>query len=129
MYTYSVKRNGNWKAYDGNGGNCQNFGSQTLLAGGIPMDEEGTAKWYWRSHTDQNYSWINVGNFWNYANNNTGYGLVAKTNGNYYDGQVGDILIVGHSGKFHISGDKCYQAAIDTFVNFVFENMNGIDFD
>lgn len=37
--------------------------------------------------------------------------------------------IVGHSGKFHISGDKCYQAAIDTFVNFVFENMNGIDFD
>ena len=101
MYTYSVKRNGNWKAYDGNGGNCQNFGSQTLLAGGIPMDEEGTAKWYWHSHTDQNYSWINVGNFWNYANNNTGYGLVAKTNGNYYDGRVGDILIVGHSGKSH----------------------------
>ena len=65
------------------------------------MDEEGTAKWYWHSHTDQNYSWINVGNFWNYANTNTGYGLVAKTNGNYYDGQVGDILIVGHSGKSH----------------------------
>ena len=37
--------------------------------------------------------------------------------------------IVGHSGKFHISGTKCYQTAIDTFVNFVFENMNGIDFE
>ena len=36
--------------------------------------------------------------------------------------------IVGHSGKFHISGDKCYQTAIDTFVNFVLENQNGIDF-
>ena len=36
--------------------------------------------------------------------------------------------IVGHSGKFHISTDRSYQTAIDTFVNFVFDNMNGIDF-
>lgn len=37
--------------------------------------------------------------------------------------------IVGHSGKFYISTDRSYQAAIDTFVNFVFENMDGIDFE
>jgi len=37
--------------------------------------------------------------------------------------------IVGHSGKFYISTDRSYQTAIDTFVNFVFENMNGIDFE
>jgi len=36
--------------------------------------------------------------------------------------------IVGHSGKFYISTDRSYQTAIDTFVNFVFDNMNGIDF-
>ena len=37
--------------------------------------------------------------------------------------------IVGHSGKFYISTDGSYQCAIDTFVNFVMENQNGIDFD
>jgi len=36
--------------------------------------------------------------------------------------------IVGHSGKFYISTDRSYQTAIDTFVNFVMENQNGIDF-
>ena len=37
--------------------------------------------------------------------------------------------IVGHSGKFYISTDGSYQAAIDTIVNFVLENQNGIDFN
>ena len=34
--------------------------------------------------------------------------------------------IVGHSGKFHITTPNCFQVAIDTFVNIVFENMRAI---
>ena len=101
LQTYIEWRNGSWKAYDNDGGNCQNFASQVLIAGGIPMDEEGDAQWYWRGHYDQNYSWINVGRFMDYAKANTGYGLVCDPYANYYDGQTGDILIMGITERNH----------------------------
>lgn len=101
MQTYAASRNGAWRTYDYSGGNCQNFGSQVLYAGGIPMDQEGDAQWYWKNHYDQNYSWINVSRFANYARGNTGYGLVADADANYYDGQTGDILIMGDGDMDH----------------------------
>ena len=101
MRQYALQRNGDWMAYDNAGGNCQNFGSQVLYAGGIPMDQEGDAQWYWHSHGDQNYSWINVGYFLDYARDNTGYGLVADADANYYDGQTGDILVMGNGNYAH----------------------------
>ena len=98
MRQYDHQRNDRWYAYDDVGGNCMNFGSQVLLAGGIPMDEEGGSKWFWRSRNDLDLSWINVGRFYSYARENRGYGLVADTEANYYTGEVGDILILGPDG-------------------------------
>lgn len=40
-------RSPDWPAYDIYGGNCNNFASQVLLAGGIPMDTAGNAQWKW----------------------------------------------------------------------------------
>ena len=98
MRQYDHRRNDRWYAYDDVGGNCMNFGSQVLLAGGIPMDEEGGSKWYWHGQNTLDLSWINVGRFYSYARENRGYGLVADTEANYYTGQVGDILILGPDG-------------------------------
>ena len=98
MRQYDHQRNDRWYAYDDVGGNCMNFGSQVLLAGGIPMDEEGGSKWYWHGQNTLDLSWINVGRFYSYARENRGYGLVADTEANYYTGQVGDILILGPDG-------------------------------
>lgn len=98
MRQYDHQRNDRWYAYDEVGGNCMNFGSQVLLAGGIPMDEEGGSKWYWHAQNDLDLAWINVGNFYRYARENEGFGLVADTEANYYTGQVGDILILGADG-------------------------------
>ena len=98
MRQYDHQRNDRWYAYDGVGGNCMNFGSQVLLAGGIPMDEEGGSKWYWHREGDLDLSWINVGRFYSYARDNRGFGLVADTEANYYTGEVGDILILGPDG-------------------------------
>ena len=98
MRQYDHQRNDRWYAYDDVGGNCMNFGSQVLLAGGIPMDEEGGSKWFWRGQNDLDLSWINVGRFYSYARENRGYGLVAATEANYYTGGVGDILILGPDG-------------------------------
>ena len=98
MRQYDHQRNDRWHAYDDVGGNCMNFGSQVLLAGGIPMDEEGGSKWFWRGQNDLDLSWINVGRFYSYARENRGYGLAADTEANYYTGEVGDILILGPDG-------------------------------
>ena len=101
MQTWIEKRNSSWEAYDMLGGNCQNFGSQVLLAGGIPMDEEGDAQWFWYTHDEQDFSWINVGLFMDYAKSNEGYGLVSLPEAAYYTGDVGDIIIFGDDGLNH----------------------------
>lgn len=101
MQVWIDQRNRLWDAYDDVGGNCQNFGSQVLLAGGIPMDEVGDAQWFWYDHNDQDFSWINVGYFMDYAKANSGYGLVSLPEAAYYTGEVGDLLIFGDDGFNH----------------------------
>lgn len=98
LMEYCDKRNDRWYAYDDVGGNCMNFGSQVLLAGGIPEDERGDEEWYWDGQNDLDLSWINVGHFYDYCRNNEGFGLVADTEAGYYTGEVGDVLIVGFAG-------------------------------
>lgn len=98
LMAYCDKRNDRWYAYDDVGGNCMNFGSQVLLAGGIPEDEKGDEEWYWDGQNDLDLSWINVGRFYDYCRKNEGFGLVADTEAGYYTGEVGDVLIVGFAG-------------------------------
>lgn len=98
LMAYCDERNPAWYAYDDVGGNCMNFGSQVLLAGGIPEDEKGDEEWYWDGQNDLDLSWINVGRFYDYCRKNEGYGLVADTEAGYYTGEVGDVLIVGFNG-------------------------------
>lgn len=95
LYEYCDERNPYWYAYDAVGGNCMNFGSQVLLAGGIPEDERGSAEWYWDGQYDLALSWINVGRFYEYCRDNSGFGLVADTEAGYYTGEIGDVVIVG----------------------------------
>lgn len=98
LMAYCDERNPAWYAYDDVGGNCMNFGSQVLLAGGIPEDEKGDEEWYWDGQNDLDLSWINVGRFYDYCRKNDGFGLVADTEAGYYTGEVGDVLIVGFNG-------------------------------
>ena len=101
MTEYCSHRNGDWYAYDDVGGNCMNFGSQILLAGGIPMDYEGNAKWYWESMNKTDLPFINVGEFVEYARTNEGFGLVADMDAGYYTGEVGDLVIFGINSSRH----------------------------
>ncbi len=72
---YVDERNDAWPDYAGSGGNCQNFASQVLLAGGIPMDIYGDAVWKWYSDEVSNSpgaqgrssSWTGVNQFVEYA--------------------------------------------------------------
>ncbi len=97
------ERSGEWHDYSGEGGNCQNFVSQCLLAGGIPMDTDGPERWKWYgealSDTSEEagctLSWINVDYFYAYARDNRGSGLAAQTDAAFDSGQPGDLIMMG----------------------------------
>ncbi len=106
---YALTRNEGWFAFDDLGGNCQNFGSQVLFEGGIPMDIEGDEIWKYygtdpssdRDTNGRSSSWTGVTNFYQYALQNTGFGLCAETDANIYTAEAGDIIQVADgSGEF-----------------------------
>lgn len=97
---WAGERNPDWSAYDIYGGNCMNYVSQCLYAGGIPMDRSG-ASWYWYSDTRRTSSWSGVNPFLIYAGQNTGYGLVCDTEADYYSGEIGDIILMGVDNYRH----------------------------
>ena len=101
-------RSDSWPDYSRNGGNCQNFVSQCLLAGGIPMDIYSPGIWKWYGSTPNNLpqmagrsgSWSSVGDFLEYAQNNSGYGLAAVADAPYYSGRPGDIIHLGSAERW-----------------------------
>jgi hypothetical protein len=105
---WAHERNPQWLAYDGYGGNCQNFTSQALFAGGIPMDYTAPAQWKWYDGTPNSSftatgrapAWTGVAEFKDYAEANRGYGLVAQVNAPYYSGEPGDVIHMSANGLF-----------------------------
>lgn len=97
------RRSEEWADYSRNGGNCQNFTSQCLLAGGIPMDIRLPGIWKWVGSSPDNQprmagrsaSFSGVGEFMDYVQQNEGYGLVASAEEPYYSGEPGDLLHLG----------------------------------
>jgi hypothetical protein len=87
------KRNTQWPDFSLSGGNCQNLASQTLNAGGIPMDTQGVS-WFLTS-SGRSESWAYVPTFLSYAQSNTGSGLAANANAPYYSAEPGDLMVMG----------------------------------
>ncbi len=91
-----------WETYDYAGGNCNNYVSQCVYAGGIPMDAKGNQIWKWYSDTPDSTSaktgrspsWTQVDYFYDYCSDNTGYGIAAEISNNLYSGDIGDVVIM-----------------------------------
>ena len=100
--TYYHNRNNNYYDFDDEGGNCQNFASQTLLAGGMVMDHDGNCQWYYNDHLDYVPSWVHVSSFAEYSKDNEGKGLVCDSYcSNIYYAEPGDLIQVGISSVSH----------------------------
>lgn len=126
---YYHKRNSEWYEYSSTGGNCQNYASQCLLTGGIPMDYFGSQEWKCysdyldedNSPNGRSRSWVAVSYFNEYVENNQGYGLVGENNVNIYYSEPGDIIQVGISTVTHTT-------IVSRVVNnHVLVNSNSID--
>ncbi len=102
-------RNKEYADYSNSGGNCANYGSQVIYAGGVPMDYTGAYQWKHYSSALNNSntasgrsaSWVSTNAFYDYAKNNTGYGLCATVDENLFYAEAGDIIQVGYSGYSH----------------------------
>lgn len=99
-----------WTAYDGSGGNCQNYASQVMHAGGIPQDHTGNYQWKWygasmdysNTARGRSGSWAGVDEFYRYATGNVGgFGLVAEADVNFWAGEPGDFIQLGIDGRWN----------------------------
>ncbi len=106
---YAMGRSQAWPDYSDYGGNCQNFASQCLLAGGIPMDTAGPDIWKWYGPDPsestraegRSPSWSGVNQFRGYARDNAGFGLAALVDAPYYSGQPGDLIQMGTADSLY----------------------------
>jgi len=60
--------------FEGRGGDCANFASQVLHAGGCEMDSSGGTQWFWYGGGRFTSSWTGVDELYAYLMNNTGVG-------------------------------------------------------
>lgn len=127
--SYADSRNSNYADYSNVGGNCMNYASQVVFAGGIPMDEVGDYKWkYYSSEFDatsmkkgRTSSWTATKYFYEYAKYNSGYGLCSEVDVNLFYALPGDIIQVGYDGFSHttvvVSPYKKDDKIVDILVN------------
>lgn len=98
---YALSGNPAWPDYSSYGGDCTNFASQVLNAGGIPQDKLGSYRWYHTSPTDRSTSWTKSSDLYSYIIGNTagiGYNgpqgrVIEKT-----QLEVGDIIFLDQTG-------------------------------
>jgi hypothetical protein len=86
-------------------GDCTNFVSQCIYAGGIPMDYKGKEyeqwKWYNNSYNaapvpkGRVASWTGVEALYNYCKLNSGYGMSAVAGSQWGDLHIGDVVQFG----------------------------------
>ena len=125
---WSLGRNPKFQDYEEWGGNCTNFISQCINAGGIPMDHHGEnimKQWYWYSDSKRTPSWTAAQPFFEYltrnnSDNTENFGVYAAET--YYDElELGDIVQLVKDGKaYHnmiitrvlLEGDKVYDYLI-----------------
>lgn len=75
---WALKRNPRYYNFSGIGGDCANFASQCLYAGGGVMNTKPLYGWYYRSAADRSPSWSGVKYLYNFLVANKGSGPWAE---------------------------------------------------
>lgn len=90
------------------GGDCTNFVSQCLFAGGLKMDVRSDG-WYYMSLSDRAPAWTGVEEFWNYGvkNNKTSGFILAECDKS--EAEIGDVVQL-------FNGERYYHTVIITRV-------------
>ena len=103
-HTWAFRRNPLFADFEGMGGDCANFVSQCLLAGGAKMNTSPVYGWYYFSLRDRSPAWSGVEQFYRFAANNRSDGpkVTAISAAESAPGDIVQLVTAG--GRFHHSG-------------------------
>jgi hypothetical protein len=106
---WALGSNPQYKNYKGMGGDCTNFISQCIHAGGIPFDsskKNSWLNWFWYNDSERTPSWTAAEAFYNYIINNNNentqnFGVYAKEISKD-ELELGDIVqLVNEENAYH----------------------------
>lgn len=99
---WAYSRNPAYSNFDNIGGDCTNFISQCLYAGGAVMNYTRDTGWYYSSLHNRAAAWTGVPYFYKFITRNKSigpYGIVIPLSAI----QTGDIIQLGNGGQFYHS--------------------------
>ena len=99
---WALDRNPAYYNFDGIGGDCTNFASQSIYAGAGVMNYTPTFGWYYRSANDRSPSWTGVEYLYDFLVGNEGVGPFARVVSRR-EAQPGDIVQLGRNGDWYHS--------------------------
>lgn len=98
------KRPSAWGNFDGMGGDCTNYISQIIYAGGAPEDKTGSYQWFYDGYSSRAPSWTGVNQLYSYLVGNTGTGPQGSSgSGGIYTSMTGDLI------QFDFDYDSTYD--------------------
>ena len=98
---WSLGRNPAFYNFDPIGGDCTNFVSQCIYAGGAVMNYTPDSGWYYISPNDRAAAWTGVEYFYRFMTTNTGIGPFGQQV-SLSQAQPGDVIQLGNSqGYYH----------------------------
>ncbi len=100
---YALVRNPLFYTFEGIGGNCTNFASQSVLAGSCTMNYTSIYGWYYLSVNRRSASWTGVDFFFNFMTTNQGVGPFGRVV-DISLAEIGDIIqLQNFEGDFYHS--------------------------
>ena len=95
---WALARNPHFYNFDSMEGDCTNFVSQCLYAGGLPMNYKKDGGWYYASINDRAAAWSKAEHLYKFLTTNKCTGPKAKVKP-IEEAQIGDIIQISYDGK------------------------------
>lgn len=99
---WAFEKNPAYENFDNLGGDCTNFVSQCLHAGGIKMNYEKYG-WFYKNLNDRAPAWSGVNEFYNFSLKNTTSAGVKAKEIEIEDAKIGDVIILKNEEKLYHS--------------------------
>jgi len=96
--TWALKRNPRYYDFQNLGGDCTNFNSQCIHAGGAPMNYKPTLGWYYIALNDRSPSWTSATYLYDFLISNRSIGPRAQET-SILEMEPGDVIQLGDSNN------------------------------
>lgn len=97
-FKWAYSFNPRYYNFDEIGGDCTNFASQCLFAGGLSMNFTPTYGWYYISVNNRAPAWTGVNELYRFLTTNTGVGPKAREVG-FRDIELADLIQINFGQK------------------------------